>query len=99
MADKLLNHEIGVARNTVAQQYGNTIKDPAAKAVVTDMAYNLGPAGLADFKKFKGAIQAGDYNRAANEIGNSAYARQTGTRAQRNMDQLRAIGKLDILLM
>ena len=56
MADKLFNHELAGARNIVKQQYGDTIKHPAAKAVVTDMAYNLGSAGLGDFKKFKGAI-------------------------------------------
>ena len=97
MADKLLNYELGSARNIVNQQYGNTIKNPAAKAVVTDMAYNLGGAGLADFKNFKSAIQAGNYNKAADEIKNSAYYHQTGSRAQRNIDQLRAI-KLDMLI-
>lgn len=56
---------------------------PDYKAVLIDMAYNLGYS-INTFYEFKKCLVQGDYGRAADEIENSQYARQTKTRAVRN---------------
>ena len=83
VCDNLLNKEIQSARQIVKNQYGS-ISCPAAQAVVTDMAYNLGSGGLSQFKNFKAAVQSKNWNKAAQEMANSAYCRQVGTRCTRN---------------
>jgi len=57
--------------------------------VVCDMVFNL---GLDDFKKFErmiAAIQAGNFNEAANQIENSQYFKETGSRAIWARDNMR----------
>ena len=90
VCNKLLDTEVKNARSIVSSQYGNSIKCPAAKAVVVDMAYNLGSGGLSQFRNFKAAIQRGDWNGAAREMQNSAYCRQVGRRCTRNMNQIKS---------
>lgn len=51
------------------------------KAVLIDMAYNLGRDGLQGFGKMLAAIEAGDFKRAALEIYESKWAAQVGSRA------------------
>ena len=89
VCDKLLNDEVYNARQIVKSQYGSSIKCKAAEAVVTDLAYNLGSGGLSQFKKFKAAIQSQNWSQAANELNNSAYCRQVGTRCTRNKAQIK----------
>ena len=57
--------------------------------VLQDMAYQLGVSGLFQFKKMLSAIAEKDYRRAANELLDSKYARQTPNRANRNAELLR----------
>lgn len=54
---------------------------PAAQKVVADMVFNMGPGKFAEFKKMIGALQVRDFNRAADEMRNSAWSGQVGTRA------------------
>ncbi|WP_444931567.1 glycoside hydrolase family protein [Microbulbifer sp. SSSA002] len=51
------------------------------KAVLVNMAFNLGVAGLMGFKNMLAAIAAGDYEQAAEEMLNSLWAKQVGNRA------------------
>ena len=90
VCDKLLSTEVQNARNIVQQQYGNTISCPAAKAVIVDMAYNLGSGGLAQFKNFKSSIQAGRWAEAADGLSYSLYCKQVGTRCTRNQKQIKS---------
>lgn len=53
---------------------------PRRKALI-DMCFNLGLSGLLKFKKFLAAIEAEDFNRAADEMLSSAWAGQVGQRA------------------
>jgi lysozyme len=53
----------------------------AKKAVLIDMAYNLGGEKLAGFKDMKAAILKGDFRAAANEMKNSNWWGQVGNRA------------------
>lgn len=60
------------------------------KTVLIDMCFQLGQAGLAKFKKLIAALYAQDYEKAADEILNSKYARQTPGRAAMNAKIMRS---------
>lgn len=49
---------------------------------LVDMAYNLGPARLAGFKRMWAAIERQDFDAAADEMLDSLWAKQVGRRAQ-----------------
>lgn len=57
--------------------------DEVRQAVLLDMAYNLGVAGLVKFRKTLADVQAGRYDRAAREMLRSRWADQVGSRADR----------------
>jgi lysozyme len=50
---------------------------------LANMAFNLGLGRLRKFRKCLAALEAGDYDEAAAEALNSAWAAQVGARAQR----------------
>lgn len=60
----------------------------ARRAVLADMAFNLGPGGLTNFNHMLVAVRFGDWTRAHSELLNSAYAAQVKTRAQTNAKTL-----------
>lgn len=53
------------------------------KGVLLNMAYNLGFAGLMEFRKMYDALVLRDYVRAAKEMLDSRWAAQVGARAHR----------------
>ena len=53
------------------------------QAVIVDMVFNLGFSRFRKFKKMNAAINKRDYKTAAEELLNSRYARQVGSRATR----------------
>lgn len=55
----------------------------ARKAVVVNMAFNMGQIKLARFRDTLSAIDRGDYQAAAIEMLDSAWAKQVGERAIR----------------
>lgn len=57
--------------------------------VLTELAFNMGPANLAKFKKMLSAIAQEDYETGAAELLNSRYAQQVGQRAERLAKRLR----------
>jgi lysozyme len=59
------------------------------RAVLENMAFNVGVGGLMGFRKMLLAVQAGDYAAAAREMLDSRWAAQVGARAQRLADQMR----------
>ena len=77
--------------------FGNI--DSSAQLVIMDMAYQMGPGF--NFPNMFDALSQDppDYNRAADELLDSKYARdQTPERAQRNADILRQLADLNIPL-
>lgn len=54
------------------------------KAILTDMAYQMGGAGLARFRNMLAAIRDQEWRKAADEMLDSDYAKQTPNRAERN---------------
>lgn len=58
------------------------------KAVVINMAFNMGFGVLSQFHNTLAAIDAGDYAAASDGMLNSAWAKQVGNRAQRLADKM-----------
>lgn len=56
--------------------------DPQRRDVLIDMSYNLGLPKLSGFKRFRQALQKGDYDKAAVEMKDSDWYHQTGRRAK-----------------
>lgn len=63
--------------------------DGVRQMVVAEMAFNLGPSGLMNFTSMLAALKAGDYETAADEMLDSAWARQVGDRAKRLSAEMR----------
>ncbi|CAH9053850.1 hypothetical protein PSECIP111951_00906 [Pseudoalteromonas holothuriae] len=82
-AHYLLNNDIA---ETLAQVNSRiaifTIINEPRKLVLLDMAFNLGVAGLCKFKNMIAALERQDYQKAADEMLDSRWARQVGQRAQ-----------------
>jgi lysozyme len=51
------------------------------QAVLVNMAFNLGPLGLRQFRRMLAAVEAGDFGTAAHEMLDSRWALQVGPRA------------------
>jgi lysozyme len=54
----------------------------ARQRVLCDMAFNIGVSGLMQFRKMLAAIEANDFERAADEMLRSKWARQVKGRAE-----------------
>ena len=61
----------------------------ARRAVLVNMAFNLGIGGLLSFKATLSAIQRGRYEEAADHMLDSKWAVQTGNRAVELAEQMR----------
>ena len=59
------------------------------RAVLVNMAFNVGRDRLAGFKKFRAAVEAGEFYKAADEMLDSQWAKQVGLRAARLSMQMR----------
>lgn len=64
---------------------------PEIIKICVHMTYQLGLRGFSAFKKFIAAIQAEDYQTAADEMLDSTWAKQTPNRANRLADRVRAL--------
>jgi len=62
---------------------------PVRCNVVANMAFNMGREKLATFVKFLAALEAGDYESAADEMKASLWYLQVGTRAERLEHEMR----------
>ncbi|MGO4210571.1 hypothetical protein AB4Y89_21680 [Terriglobus sp. 2YAB30_2] len=63
---------------------------PTRQAVLVDMSFNLGHKRLAGFTKTLALLAAGDFNAAADEMLDSAWAKEVPKRAKRDSDLMRA---------
>ena len=59
------------------------------KAVLIDMAYNLGEAGIDQFARMLAWLDKGDYDSAADEMLNSEWRQQVGERAVSDAELMR----------
>jgi len=59
------------------------------KAVLLNLAFNLGRSRLAGFKNLIAAVEAGNWDAAAAEMLDSKWAKQVGKRAERLAEKMR----------
>lgn len=62
-----------------------------AQQIIANMMFNLGRPRLSAFKGMKAGVDAGDWNRAADEMVDSRWYKQVGARAERLVERMRAI--------
>jgi lysozyme len=78
----LYNHSLNTAmRDAEAWVPNLRSHPPEVQRAVIDMAFNLGRTRLMGFKKTRKALEARDYNTAANEMLDSKWAKQVKGRA------------------
>lgn len=83
-ADYLLINDISEIEASLSSRLYWFMKLGAVRrAVLIDMAYNLGINGLLSFKRTLAHIEKGDYEAAAIEMLDSRWADQVGQRADR----------------
>ena len=81
-AESMLDNDIeqiGQSLNDTFSFYADL--DEVRKAVLIDLAFNIGMAGLKGFRKMLKAIERGDFSEAAIQILDSKYATQVPNRA------------------
>jgi len=66
---------------------------PKVRKALEDMYFNMGGTNFGTFKNTLKLIENGDYEKAADNIMKSKYARQVGKRAERNAELIRKAGK------
>ena len=83
-ATYMLRNDIRAFRRELTQMWPwFTRLSSVRQAVLVDMAFNLGVAGLSTFKKMLTATGCGYYSMAAEEMMDSKWAKQVGKRAER----------------
>ena len=90
-AEYLLRKDLLLAEKdakTFAGEGWNSLSE-VRKAVLIDMAFNLGSSRLSAFKKFKASLDGRDYERAAKEMLDSRWAVQVGRRATKLSEMMR----------
>ena len=89
IADQLLLDDLAEAETAVRKHISIEHLNDARIAVLINMAFNLGMAGLLKFKLFLYYLSMGDYERAADEMLDSRWAMQVGGRAKELAEQMR----------
>jgi lysozyme len=90
VAEELLGIDVGttVTELLTALPWFPKITDSTRASVMVNLCFNVGIGGLLEFKKFLGHMQAGEWEAAADELANSAWAAQVPNRAARLEKQL-----------
>ena len=91
-AHELFNRDMALAidaASNVVHDFDSLPFD--ARAVLINMAFQLGETGLSRFQMMLEAIQDGDWKAAADEAMDSRWALQTPNRAKRMADRLRSL--------
>lgn len=85
----LLRNDILIAESEVSGLACYRKTNEARRAVLVNMAFNLGITRLLGFRNMISALNEGDYDRASDEMLDSRWASQVGDRARRLSEQMR----------
>ena len=77
---ELIECEQKLSQNIIYQKQSDV-----RKAVLLDMCFNIGYSGLMKFKKMWFALGNREYTQASNEMKDSSWYAQVGTRGKRNV--------------
>lgn len=88
--DLMLNNDINRAVNDLNSHiaWWNTL-DEARRLILANMTFNMGISRLLQFHHMLAALQTGDYSKAADEMVDSDWYKQTGVRALELVNQMR----------
>lgn len=89
-ATYILDQQVRAVRVTLSAEPYWINLGVVRQAVITDMAFNLGWPKFALFKRMRAALGEHAYSRAANEMVNSAWYTQVGTRSKRLVGMMRS---------
>lgn len=88
-ADVMLNNDIAQCLKELRGIMNRFDELPdKAQLVLVDMCYNLGLSKLLNFENMLDAIDAGNWDKASQELLDSKYAKQVKRRATRNYELL-----------
>jgi lysozyme len=86
--DLLLANDVKRTQDALARFPWFTALDPVRKDAITNMAFNLGVAGLLHFPTMIHCLSAQDWAGAAAAMADSLWAKQVGARAARLEQQV-----------
>lgn len=91
-AESLLINDVDrvIGHLMLLPQYQMLGYDQARQAVLVDMVFNLGLTRFLGFKAMLAALELGDFDRAADEMLDSKWARQVGKRATNLAEVMRS---------
>ncbi len=89
-AEYLLMNDLAKAESRLEKFSWYRILNEARKAVLINMAFNLGFAGLMKFNKTIEHIRNGNFNAASIEMLDSKWANQVGSRAIELSEQMKS---------
>ena len=69
-------------------EWVNSLDEPR-RIVLVNMCFNMGISRLLHFQKMLAALQSGDYQKAADEMIDSAWYKQVGVRALELVNQMK----------
>jgi lysozyme len=79
--DVMFVRSIDVATQTAAKVFPSFCKlSPSRQAALVELSFNLGEPSLRTFKKFRAAVDTGNWEVAKNELLNSKWALQVKSR-------------------
>lgn len=84
VAEKWAIEELRLCEDKLKENVIFKSKSDLRKAVLLDMCFNIGYSGLMKFKKMWIALGSKDYEKAAQEMKDSAWYMQVGRRGKRN---------------
>ena len=88
------NQDVETVLNDCTILYGDFNELPEeAQLIIANMMFNLGRPRLSKFKGMKAGVDAKDWNKAADEMIDSAWYRQVPNRAGRLVKRMRALAK------
>ena len=70
---------------------GNLVLEKEANEIILEMVFQLGKTGVSKFKKMWEALSGQDYNKAADEMLDSKWAKQTPDRAKHLAEIMRSL--------
>jgi lysozyme len=93
-AELLLIHRLNKLKSELQARFDRVILYEEAWQVLYAMAYQLGVNGVMKFKNMVSALRAQDYNKAADEMLDSLWAKQTPARAKRLSIVMRSLKRV-----
>ena len=86
------NQDVETVLNDCTILYGDFNELPEeAQLIIANMMFNLGRPRLSKFKGMKAGVDSRDWNKAADEMIDSAWYRQVPNRAERLVKRMRAL--------